>query len=348
MSHRTWAGKQLLLFLSILIIVAACRKHDTEDDTGTEVPPTTAAIFESLFTTPTIAPCGSPFGSDLKIKNGSNIGSVSVSNDDAYLYLTYELKGNWYLVEAQSYAGPKALIPKNPVGSPNHAKFPGKQALAPCDLKQQFTFRVPLESLTSESGEQCDARYFIAMRASIRHIPNATECATGDDEEAWAAPILINPGRQNEWATAFYYCKQDCPPPVDWCAYGQGYWFASGKHGWGGDVKFGGTDITEAEGLELWAKRGQRSVLQKAFFQATALQLSERVSGKPMPDVLKPHYDKIYNALDAIKTDKQLLHNGGMPTGFDEQEIDEAAGFIGKWICAHKCDPANDPTTCAP
>lgn len=349
MSHRTWPGKQLLLLLSILMVVVACRKDDAKDDASTEVPPTNAA-FESLLTPPVINPCGSPYTSDLKVKNGNNIGSVTVANDATYLYLTYELKNNWYLVDAQSYAGPKSTIPKNSSGSPNHEKFPGKQALTPCDMKQAFTFRVALASLATESSDQCEARFFIAMRATIRHIPNAGACATENDEEAWAAPILINPGLQNEWATAFYYCQQECPvvpPPVEWCAYGQGYWFASGKHPWGGDVQFGDLKVTEADGLELWGQRGQPTILQKAFFQASALQLSERVSGKPMPDEVKVHYQKIYDALALLKNDVQLLKSGKMPNGVDEKEIQDAAGFIGKWICAHKCDPANDPTSCA-
>jgi hypothetical protein len=348
MSHRTWPGKQLLLLLSILMVVVACRKDDTEDDASTEVPPTTAA-FESILTTPAIVPCGSPYTSDLKVRNGSNIGTVTVANDATYLYLTYELKNNWYLVDVQGYAGPKATIPKNASGSPDPQKFPGKQPLIPCDMKQAFTFRVALASLSSESSEQCDARFFIAMRATIRHIPNAAVCATENDEEAWAAPILINPGQQNEWATAFYYCQQECsvvPPPTEWCAYGQGYWFASGKHPWGGDVQFGELKVTEAEGLDLWSAT-KRTVLQKAFFQAASLQLSERVSGKPMPDELKVHYQKIYDVLALLKNEVQLLKAGNTPNGVDEKAIQDATGFIGKWICAHKCDPVGDPTSCA-
>src|SRR5215204_4122333 len=119
MSHRTWPGKQLLLFLSFLIIVAACRKHDTEDEPTDEVPPAAVASFDALYTIPNLSTCGSPFGSDLKIKNGSNIGSVSVSNDDEFLYLTYALQGAWYLTDVQSYAGPKSMIPKSAAGSPD-------------------------------------------------------------------------------------------------------------------------------------------------------------------------------------------------------------------------------------
>ena len=345
MIHRTWLGKHVLLALTLLVTILSCQKPDTEE-TPTEVPPTTA-LFESLFTFPSKAFCGQTFTSKLKIKDGKDIGSVTVANDDLYLYLTYTLEQNWYLVDVQSYAGTEALIPRTSNGNPNHGRFPGKQGLSPCDMKQTFTFRVARTALTPEENEDCTNRFFIAMRASVRHIANVGGCTSGLDEEAWAAPILINPNRKSEWATAFYYCVQDCPPPPPpVCAYGQGYWFASGKKPWCQPVTFGTLNVSQQEGLELWSRAGKRSTLEKAFFQASALQLTWACfpGNENVPGDVKAAYETIKSVL-STKSNLQAL-NPPLSSPEEESRIQDATGLIGKWICANKCSPSEDPTSC--
>lgn len=344
MIHRTWPGKHLLLALTIMVAALSCQKPDTEE-TPTEVPPT-IATFESLFEFPTKSFCGSNFTSPLKVKDGKNIGNVKVANDDLYLYLTYNLEQNWYLVDVQTFAGTESLIPRTTNGNPNHGRFPGKQGLSPCDMKQSFTFRVALSSLNMESEADCARRLFIAMRASVRHIANVGACTSGLDEEAWAAPILINPNKHSEWATAFYYCLQDCPPPPPaWCAFGQGYWFASGKHPWDNEVVFGTFSVAEAEGLKMWGT-GKRTTLEKAFFQAAALQLSQKKlhPNEPIPATIKDQYDLIANALSIYKVPNDL--KAAQLTPEEDKALQDAAGAIGKWICANNCNLVEDPTAC--
>lgn len=344
MIHRTWPGLHVLLALTMLVIVLACKKPETEER-PTEVPPT-IATFESLFNFPGTTYCGSTFTSPLKVKDGKNIGAVTVGNDDLYLYLTYTLEQNWYLVDVQSYAGTESLIPKTENGNPNHGRFPGKQGLSPCDMKQTFTFKVDLASLLKESTASCAQRFFIAMRASVRHIATASACTSGLDEEAWAAPVLINPNRRSEWATAFYYCLQECPPPPPaWCAFGQGYWFASGKHPWCADVVFGDLRVAEADGLKMWST-GRRSTLEKAFFQAAALQLSRNClhSNEEIPSSIKDQYDTIAKALSGYKSYTDL--KTAPLTAEEDKALQEAAGAIGKWICANNCNLKDDPTAC--
>lgn len=331
----------------------ACQKKGPKEPPS-EVPPAIAP-FESLFTHPTVSFCGSTFTSDLKIKEGKNIGTVTVGNDNLYLYLTYNLEQNWYLKAVQSFAGTQSQIPKTSSGSPNPGQFPGKQPLNACDLRQTFTFRVALSSLTTESEANCAARYFVAMRAEVTQVANPSSCATGKEEEAWAAPILINPGKDHEWATAFYYCKQDCPPPPPpapaWCSYSQGYWFASGRKDWGStnEVVYGNLHVSKDDGLKIWDKKN-RTVLQKAFLQASALQLSRNLinNGLEIPADIKVDYDLIASVLATI--DYNDLNSGnpanGYPTGIKEKDVQDAAGRIGKWICTHHCNDADDPTAC--
>src|SRR6185503_11027571 len=202
-----------------------------------------------ILTSHTFTFCGLGSTSNLKIKDGTDIGTVTVGNDSFYLYLTYNLTGNWYLGDIHAYAGRESQIPKNIDGNPVYTQFPGKQKLNFCDLRQAFTFRVLLSNLTMDNNSQCptNERYYVAMRASVRQINNAADCVAGADQPAWGAPFLINPGNASEWATAFYYCKQDCSLPAAVCAYSQGYWFKNQNHSWCQNVIFGSLEVNEQD-----------------------------------------------------------------------------------------------------
>src|SRR5207244_3610412 len=97
---------------------------------------------------------------------------------------------------AHAYAGRQSLIPKNVDGNPVYGQFPGKQHLNFCDVRQTFSFRVLLSSLTSDNDALCptNTSYYIAMRAAVKQFSNAANCGTGTDQPAWGAPFLINPG----------------------------------------------------------------------------------------------------------------------------------------------------------
>ena len=87
------------LLLPLLVGVLSCKKHKPVE--YPPVPPTeTSNVYESIFTVPTIPFCGSVLTSNLKIIDGTDIGTVTVGNDAFYLYLTYNLTGNWYLGDA--------------------------------------------------------------------------------------------------------------------------------------------------------------------------------------------------------------------------------------------------------
>src|SRR6187399_2917387 len=134
------------LLLPLFIGVFSCKKHKPTEfppDPPTETP----NVYESIYSVPTVSFCGSVLTSNLKIIDGTDIGTVTVRNDAFYLYLTYNLTGNWYIGDAHSYAGRESSIPKNSDGNPVYGQFPGKQRLNLCDLRQTFTFRILLSSL---------------------------------------------------------------------------------------------------------------------------------------------------------------------------------------------------------
>ncbi|HET6769267.1 MAG TPA: hypothetical protein VFH08_17785 [Chitinophagaceae bacterium] len=344
---QTW--KQFAVLSLLLVIgILSCKKRPT-DAPPVDPPTETPSVYESMLNLPTVSFCGSALTSTLKIKDGTDIGTVTVGHDGVYLYLTYNLSGNWYIGDAHSYAGRESLIPRHLDGNPVYGQFPGKQHLNFCDLRQTFTFRVLLSSVTTDNNAQCQTneQYYIAMRASVRQISNATDCVTGIEQPAWGAPFLINPGNANEWATALYYCKQDCTvPTITWCAYSQGFWFSNSSlnASWCQNVKFGNLEISEQQGDSLWPP--QNNWVRRALFQASALQLSMKCvnSGNAIPTSIVNDYNRLETFLSTLTY--AAIQNGTFPPTTDTTGVRGATGNIGRWICNNHCTSQPDPTAC--
>jgi len=340
--------KRFAILLLLFVGIFSCKKTPKEipPDPGPEETP---SVYESIFNVPAISFCGSSLTSNLKIQDGTDIGTVTVGHDAYYLYLTYNLNGNWYIGDAHSYAGRESSIPKNLDGNPVYAQFPGKQKLNYCDQRQTFTFRVLLSALNSDNNAQCSTneQYYIAMHASIKKINNANECTAGQEQSAWGAPFLINPGNANEWATAFYYCKQDCTiPTASWCAYSQGFWFKNPnpQSSWCQTVKFGTLEINEQQGDDLWPS--QNNWIKRALFQASALQLNMRCvnNNNPIPTSIAGDYNRLETFLSTLTLAD--IQNGTYPSTSDTTGVRGASGNIGRWICNNHCTNYPDPTAC--
>ena len=338
--------KQFGVVLLLIIAIFACRKHNSANGGSNPPPDDPPGVYESLLSLPNVTFCESVFISNLKIQDGTDIGTVTVGNDSSYLYLTYNLTGNWYIGDAQSYAGQQSLIPLNVDGNPIYTQFPGKQHLNFCDLRKTFSFRVLLSSLTSDSDPLCPTHtsFYIAMRAAVKQFSNAANCSTGTDQPAWGAPFLINPNNSNEWATAFYYCKQDCTTPILWCAYSQGYWFSNPNSSWCQNAKFGNLEITKQQGASLWP--AQNNWEKKALFQASALQLSMNCinNGNAIPASIIGDYNRCAVFLSQVSFSN--IQNGTFPSGVDTTGVKNASGNIGRWICYNHCTANSDPDAC--
>ena len=339
---RTLKLKTALLLFFIPIF--SCKKQKPKEN----LPPIeTPSVYQSIFTSHNASFCGSTQTSSLKIQDGTDIGTVTVGNDSFYLYLTYNLTGNWYLGAAHAYAGRESLIPRNADGNPVHTQFPGKQNISYCDLRQTFTFRVLLSALTNDNNSQCTSNeeFYIAMRASVRQFSNTTECVSGAEQAAWGAPFLINPNNANEWATAFYYCKQDCTVPAA-CGYSQGYWFSNPNPNaaWCQNVKFGNLEVSESQGDALWPP--QNNFVKRAFFQGSALQLSMNCynTGNPIPTSIAGDYNRLETFLSTLTYAD--LQNGTYPLSSDTTGVRAASNNVGRWICNNHCTSNPDPNAC--
>ena len=335
--------KQLVVLLLFIITIFSCKKQRPGQDPPDPIDP--PSIYESILTSHTFSFCSTAFTSTLKIKDGTDIGTVTVGNDSVYLYLTYNLSGNWYLGNVHSYAGREGQLPRNTDGNPVYQQFPGKQDLNFCDQRQSFTFRVMLSNLTLDNNAQCatNEQYYIAMRASVRQFSNPGDCVTGAEQPAWGAPFLINPGSSNEWATAFYYCRQACPTI---CAYSQGYWFSNPNPNasWCQIVKFGSLQVDEPQGDALWPP--QNNWVKRAFFQSSALQLSMNCvnTGHPIPTSIVNDYTRLETFLSTLTYAD--LQAGTFPIGVDTTGVRASSSNVGRWICNNHCTSHPDPNAC--
>lgn len=344
MSHRIHYWKQFTVSLLLVFAFQSCQKQKFNQEPEASPPPPEESIYQALLDPHIVPVFTTAYTTDLKIRTGENIGTVTVANDATDLYLTYRLSGNWFLTGVQSYAGKKSLIPLTGSGSPNPGQFPAKLNLNACDKYQSFTFKVSLSELNSDESAQCTSgsQYFIAMRASIREIETGDDCTMGNNQESWAAPVLINPADADEWATAFYYCRQEVKT---WRGYGQGYWFAKPNVEWCQPyVQFGNLSIGKDEAKALWP--AQNNILKKALFQASALQLSTicNNNGDPVPSVIENDYQMLIEFLSGLSYSD--IQNGTLPAGTDANAIAQAASNIGKFICQNKLNAAEDPTDC--
>ena len=109
-------------------------------------------------------------------------------------------------------------------------------------------------------------------------------------------------------------------------------------------VSFGTLTITKDQGKALWPAK--TNYVRKAFFQASALQLSMMCNnnGHPIPTSISNDYDLLVTFLSGLSYSD--IENGTFPPGTDMDAIKTASGNIGKWICNNNCSLSEDPTSC--
>jgi len=127
-----------------------------------------------------------------------DVGTVSVSNDETYLYVTYETTGDWYLTETHLYVGAESDIPLSGGGNPKMGHFPYSD---PHGITQSYTYQVDLSTL--------DDTFVVIAHAVVDKIVNgetiiSEETGYGciDENTEWF------PGKR--WGCYFEYTKQEC------------------------------------------------------------------------------------------------------------------------------------------
>jgi hypothetical protein len=127
-----------------------------------------------------------------------DVGTVTVTNYETYLYVNYETTGDWYLTETHLYVGAESGIPLSGGGNPKFGHFTYSD---PHGTTQSYTYQVDLSTL--------DDTFVVIAHAVVDKIVNgeiiiSEETGFGciDENTDWFSG--------NRWGCYFEYTKQEC------------------------------------------------------------------------------------------------------------------------------------------
>ena len=124
-----------------------------------------------------------------------NSGTVTVTNDAAYIYVTYTTAPGWYMTQTHLFVGDCNAVPVNGQGNPMPGQFPYANNH---NNATSYTYQVPISAIPA-GGCGCIAAHAVVvqMNASGQVIQTQT---------GWGNGIRINPTGGN-WGMKFSYCS---------------------------------------------------------------------------------------------------------------------------------------------
>jgi hypothetical protein len=280
-----------LVLGAALVLVAGCAQPLAED----QGEPGAAHRWKGLTQNGELAlqPCGTPQAQNLVAGQNIMVGTVTVSNDSANLYVTYATTGDWRIYEKihLHVATSVADIPQNGSGNPKIGNF-----------FYQETFSTPVTSATygidlavsdgSHSAWVDGTSLYIAAHAEVVRLdPQSGEIE--QSETAWGYGTRFNE-EQGSWAMYITYVVQPCsgePPSLDWLfrTQTQGGWGAPAHGNNPGVYRDGHFPAAFADGLVI----GRGDADAATFAAAFAVQNFLPAGGQPAPlggDCLDPEY----------------------------------------------------------
>lgn len=127
-----------------------------------------------------------------------NSGSVTVTNDVNYIYVTYTTSAGWLLTQTHLYVGDCALIPVNNPGNPVPGQFP---YVGSHNYITTYTYQIPISKIPL-GGCGCIAAHAVVVKVDANN--NII-----DQQTAWGNGTRINLSGGN-WGMKFDYCS--CTP----------------------------------------------------------------------------------------------------------------------------------------
>ena len=124
-----------------------------------------------------------------------NAGTVSVTNDADFIYVTYTTANGYLITQTHLYVGDCALIPVNGPGNPIPGQFPYSSAHSNIT---SYTYQVPISAIIAGNCG-CIAAHCVVVK--LNASGQVIEQQTG-----WGQGILINPNGGN-WGMKFSYCS---------------------------------------------------------------------------------------------------------------------------------------------
>ncbi|MBD3635760.1 MAG: hypothetical protein HUJ25_00340 [Crocinitomicaceae bacterium] len=133
---------------------------------------------------------------DLIAGQNQNAGTLSISNDNNFIYVTFNTSGQALIYETHVYVGEMSGLPTNGGGNPQIGQFPYSDTH---NGVSTFTITVPIDP-----NLNC---FVVAAHASVGMLDE--EGNVSHYETAWAGDCEIN-SSGGSWALYAKYCLQDC------------------------------------------------------------------------------------------------------------------------------------------
>jgi hypothetical protein len=268
-----------------------------------------------------------------------NVGEVAVQTAiDGKTYVTYTVKGLWYIKELHLYAGPQEGIPVNNSGSPVPGQFPFTKTFTAPYANQKYTFVI----------DGLPATYVVAAHASLLKINSSgtqLDAQTGWGDGCNGKKIT----EQGNWGTFVNYVGTACTiaqaaaEPVELCSMPVQNFFwidpanPTGLYWRNPTVTVGGYTYTELEAKAIGNAAdnnsgpgsGNPQDSKYAFMRAATIKLSG--TKYEASDVLLPAMTTIENWLKSVGK----LSPTNLPTG--NSQVKNAAAMIETWIGTHGC-----------
>ena len=127
-----------------------------------------------------------------------NSGTISVTNDGDFIYVTYTATNGWKISQTHLYVGDCALIPVNNPGNPIPGQFPYASSHANVT---SYTYQIPLSQIPAGTCG-CIAAHAVVKQFDANNQQTAQETARGNG-------VRINLSGGN-WGMKFDYCS--CVP----------------------------------------------------------------------------------------------------------------------------------------
>ncbi|MBC7125052.1 MAG: hypothetical protein H5T24_05440 [Bacteroidales bacterium] len=238
-------SSKILGIVALLFVSFSCQKEDDQ-----VVAPLTANEVQMKTMAPTNGDyCGIPTVVMLTAGQHIDAGTVTVGNDENYIYVTYSGANGYKISETHLYIGAIEGMPVNKKGNPKIGQFPYGQS-----------FNNPVDNVTYQFNiSDIDNCFIVAAHAVVVKYDGENII---DQQTAWGAGDQITDG--GSWAMYFDYCVQECSDDpwtefVSETAFAYGADYATCFLDWGFN-RWGWSNRITQEGqytFEIWAAAGQ-------------------------------------------------------------------------------------------
>lgn len=185
--------KKLFTILSISFFAVSCQKETSE--TSSE-----ETLLTSSYNIPAgyqVPECLTPTETPILAGQTTDVGTVTVWNDETNVYVHYQTSGDYKLKRTHLYVGACNAIPTNNSGNPRIGQYPYQTSHGTTGVSS-YTYTISRSNL---SGCVCVSAHaeVVAYNSSGQQIFNETGWGQGQQ--------IVDGG---SWAMKFEYCPQDC------------------------------------------------------------------------------------------------------------------------------------------